>query len=120
MQEAGHLKFTDGEEGFSGFDFIEVDGHTEKMMLPLIKYKEKKILYCADLLPSTVHIPVPWVMAYDIRPLTTMEEKQRILIRAAKENWILFFEHDRNNECCTLSETEKGVKVKDTFKLDEL
>ncbi len=121
IQESGHLKFIDQPGEFiPGFEVCFVNGHTEAMMLPLIKYKEKKILYLADLVPSAGHIPIPYVMGYDVRPLETLREKTELLGRAAKEDWVLFFEHDSVNECCRVEETEKGVRKKEVFSLSAL
>ena len=97
-----------------------VHGHTDSMMLPEISYNGKTIVYMADLIPSAAHIPIPYVMAYDMFPLTTLNEKKNFLHAAAQEDYILFFEHDPHNECCTLQQTEKGVRVKDFFKLKDL
>lgn len=97
-----------------------VNGHTDSMMLPQIQYKGHTLLYMADLLPSTGHIPLPYVMAYDMRPLDTLSEKAAFLQEAADNNYILFLEHDPVNECCTLQTTEKGVRLKDTFTLSSL
>jgi glyoxylase-like metal-dependent hydrolase (beta-lactamase superfamily II) len=96
------------------------DGHTVAMMLPRIKYKGRTIIYMADLLPSVGHIPIPYVMAYDTQPLLTLDEKKMFLDEAVQNDYILFFEHDPQHECCTLQVTEKGVRVKDTFKLEDL
>ena len=122
IQEMGHLKCFDLDQKtlFPGFDFITVDGHTDKQMLPMIQYKGKKVVFVADLLPSVGHIPIPYVMGYDTRPLLTMDEKARFLEDAAREEWILFFEHDSVNECCTVKMTDKGVRLDQTFKLDEI
>lgn len=122
MDEIGNLKSVDLNEKtlFHGFDFITVDGHTDKQMLPKIQYKGQTLVFVADLLPSVTHIPIPYVMGYDTRPLLTMSEKTIFLEQAAKENWILFFEHDPVNECCTVKMTEKGVRVDQTFKLNEV
>ena len=90
------------------------------MMLPLISYKNRQILYMADLAPSTGHLPIPYVMAYDMFPLTTLNEKKAILGEAVEQDFILYFEHDPVNECCTLQQTEKGIRVKETFRLNEL
>ncbi len=118
IQESGHLKFIDKEESFvDGIEIITVDGHTEKMMLPLINYKGTKVLFSADLLPSAGHIPIPYVMGYDMRPLQTINEKTEILDRAVNENWTLFFEHDYTIECCNLERSEKGIRKKETFQL---
>lgn len=95
-----------------------VNGHTEMMMLPQITAGDKTIVYMADLLPSTGHIPLPYVMAYDMFPLTTLHEKKAFLQEAVDNNYILYFEHDPVNECCTLQQTEKGIRVKDAFKLN--
>ena len=97
-----------------------VHGHTDSMMLPEISYNGKTIVYMADLIPSAAHIPIPYVMAYDMFPLTTLNEKKNFLHTAAQEDYILFFEHDPHNECCTLLQTEKGVRAKDFFKLKDL
>jgi glyoxylase-like metal-dependent hydrolase (beta-lactamase superfamily II) len=122
MQESGQLKFVSPDKPFQ-HDFIEIllmDGHTEKQMLPKIKYNNKTVVFCADLLPSVGHIPLPYVMGYDMRPLQTLTEKEKFLNQAAEENWILFFEHDAMHECCMVQHTEKGVRVKETFKLSEI
>jgi glyoxylase-like metal-dependent hydrolase (beta-lactamase superfamily II) len=95
-------------------------GHTDAMMLPVIKYSDKIIVYMADLLPSIAHLPLPYVMGYDMFPLTTLNEKQQFLSEAVTNNYILFFEHDPVNECCTLQQTEKGIRQKDIFKLSEI
>jgi len=94
------------------------DGHTRAMMLPQIQYKDRTIVFMADLLPSQGHIPLPYVMGYDMFPMTTLQEKKAFLTEAAANNYILFFEHDPQVECCTLQETEKGIKPKDFFSLD--
>jgi prepilin-type processing-associated H-X9-DG protein len=122
MQESGQLQYT-SQNGTFRYDFMNIlfmDGHTEKQMLPKISYKGKTVVFCADLLPSVAHIPLPYVMGYDMRPLQTLTEKEKFLNQAADENWILFFEHDPINECCTVQHTEKGVRVKDVFKLSEI
>ena len=97
-----------------------VDGHTESMMLPQINYNGKTIVYMADLLPSHGHIPIPYVMAYDMFPLTTLNEKKSFLHEALANDYILFFEHDPIHECCTLHDTEKGIRPKEFFRLEEL
>ena len=96
------------------------NGHTESMMLPQVQYKGKTMLYMADLLPSVGHIPIPYVMGYDVRPLVTMEERHSYWNEIVDNEYILFFEHDSVHECCTLQRTEKGIRVKDIFKLDEI
>ncbi|MEP6614513.1 MAG: MBL fold metallo-hydrolase [Mucilaginibacter sp.] len=123
IQESGQLKFVSTEDGvkFSdNFNVRFVYGHTDAMMLPLINYKEKQILYMADLLPSTGHIPLPYVMAYDMFPLKTLAEKKVILNEAVQNKYILYLEHDPVNECCILQQTEKGIKLSETFKLSDL
>ena len=121
IEESGHLKFiSEGEQLFDGFQVQFVSGHTEAMMLPDLNYNGKRLIYCADLIPSAAHVPVPYVMAYDTRPLLTLEEKSSFLKNAVKENTILFFEHDLNIECCTIVQTEKGVRVKESFSLSDI
>ena len=122
MQELGQLRFLDLEKKrfLPGFDFITVDGHTDKQMLPKIQYKGHTLVFVADLLPSVGHIPLPYVMGYDTRPLVTMDEKAAFLKEAARENYVLFLEHDPQNECCTVKMTERGVRLDQTFKLDEI
>ncbi|MCU0439263.1 MAG: MBL fold metallo-hydrolase [Raineya sp.] len=117
LQESGHLKFIENASPFENIEIIQVDGHTEKMMLPLISYKNTKILYCADLIPSSAHIPIPYVMGYDMRPLQTIEEKEKILAQAVAENWLLAFEHDAQIEACSLQNTEKGIRMKEAIQL---
>lgn len=120
IQNSGQLKFAEEDRFTENIEIIRVNGHTESMMLPLIQIGKHKILYMADLLPSPVHVPVAWVMAYDTRPLLTLDEKAVILKRAADEEWVLFFEHDKSIECATLHHTEKGIRVKETFPLSAL
>lgn len=123
IQESGQLKFIDTTDGIAFTEHIRIRfayGHTEAMMLPQISYGEKTILYMADMLPSIGHIPMPYVMAYDMFPLKTLNEKKKFLEEALQNNYILFLEHDPVNECCTLQETEKGIRVKDTFKLSDI
>ena len=120
MQESGQLSFLEGNSFSEAFEVVRVNGHTESMMLPVISYKGRKLMYMADLLPSPVHTPTAWVMAYDTRPLLTMKEKQVVLKRCVDENMVLFFEHDATVECAELMETEKGIRVRRTFALSEL
>lgn len=122
MQESGHLHHVPVKDPKSvlPFDVIFVDGHTDKQMLPVINYKGHTIVFCADLIPSTAHIPIPYVMGYDTRPLLTMEEKSSFLNQAADNAWILFFEHDAMHECCTVKHTDKGVRLDRTFPLSDL
>jgi glyoxylase-like metal-dependent hydrolase (beta-lactamase superfamily II) len=121
IQESGQLKFAaDNEELAEDIHIRYFNGHTDAMMLPHIRYRNRTIVFMADLMPSVAHLPVPYVMAYDTRPLITLDEKARFLKQAAEEDYILFFEHDPVHECCTLQQTEKGVRAKETFKLSEL
>jgi len=99
---------------------ITVSGHTDAMMLPVIQYNNKTVVYMADLLPSVGHIPLPYVMAYDMFPLTTLDEKKSFLTDALNKEYTLFFEHDPTIECCTLQMTEKGIRQKDSFKMSDL
>lgn len=125
IQESGQLKFIQRtgnftENAFPNIDVLFVDGHTESMMIPQIHYKGKTIVFMADLLPSIGHIPLPYVMGYDTRPLITMDEKSKFLNAAATNDYILFLEHDSANECCTLQETEKGIRLKEKFSFDSI
>jgi glyoxylase-like metal-dependent hydrolase (beta-lactamase superfamily II) len=130
IEEIGQLKFVDiagtnngklGETSFTDTISVRfVSGHTQAMMLPQIKYKDKTIVFMADLLPSLGHIPLPYVMAYDMFPLTTLNEKKSFLKEAVEGDYILFFEHDPEYECCNLQQTEKGVRPNDFFKLSEV
>jgi glyoxylase-like metal-dependent hydrolase (beta-lactamase superfamily II) len=96
-----------------------VNGHTEKMMLPQLQYKGRTIVYMADLLPSVAHLPLPYVMAYDMFPLTTLKEKKSFLQEAVTDDYVLYFEHDALNECCTLQATEKGIRMKESVTLQD-
>lgn len=118
MQELGILKFTD-EETSAPLNYITVNGHTDAMMLPILEYQQRKIVFCADLLPSVGHIPLPYIMGYDTRPLLTLEEKEKFLRKAVQEKYVLFFEHDSVNECCTLTHTEKGIRADKIFSFEE-
>ena len=121
IKESGQLKMLEQPGQFlPGIEVLFMYGHTEAMMLPLITCNQQKILFTADLFPCTHHIGMPWVMAYDVRPLQTMKEKSSVLKRAVEENWILFFEHDVVTECCSLMETEKGIIADRRFAFSEL
>ncbi len=121
IKESGQLKFTEDEsEPFNGVKVKYMNGHTDGMMLPHINYKGKTVVFMADLLPSVAHIPLPFIMAYDTRPLLTLNEKAIFLNEAAEKEYILFFEHDPVNQCCTLQQTEKGVRLKETFRLVDI
>jgi glyoxylase-like metal-dependent hydrolase (beta-lactamase superfamily II) len=123
IKESGQLKFIETKDGVSFNDNIKIrfmNGHTEAMMLPQISYKEKTIVYMADLLPSEAHIPIPYIMAYDTRPLDTLIEKKAFIKEAQQNDYIFFFEHDPIIECCSLQLTERGVRSKEKFKLSEI
>ncbi len=125
IQESGQLKFVTRKGAltknvFPNMDILFVDGHTENMMIPHIQYKGRTLVFMADLLPSVGHIPLPYVMGYDTRPLTTLEEKGCFLDIAEKENYVLFLEHDAVNECCSLKKTEKGIRLDECFDFKEL
>ena len=123
IKESGQLKFIEEKENIEWQKEINISfayGHTDAMMLPKISYKGKTIVYTADLLPSVGHLPLPYVMAYDMFPLKTLTEKQAFLEEAVENNYILFLEHDPVNECCTLQRTEKGIRVAETFSLSEI
>ena len=120
IQESGQLKFIDvhTQEFPTEVKIRQVFGHTEAMMLPQINYKGKQIVFMADLLPSAAHIPIPFVMAYDMFPLTTLNEKKSFLTEAVQNDYVLFFQHDPKIECCNLQLTEKGIRAKDYFDLN--
>lgn len=118
IQESGQLKFiTPGTSPFEAIDFFFVDGHTDHQMLPLIRYGNQTIAYVADLIPSSAHLPTAYVMGYDTRPLLSMEEKNTFLRDALEKKYILFFEHDPVLECGSLVQTERGIRMKEGFKL---
>jgi hypothetical protein len=123
IEESGQLRFVEEKDGVAFHDGICIRfayGHTDAMMLPQIQYKDRTIVYMADLLPSTGHIPLPYVMAYDMFPLKTLTEKKSFLEEAAAKDYILYLEHDPVNPCCTVQQTDKGVRLKDTFALAEV
>lgn len=120
IAETGRLKLIEGHSDlFPGISVRIFDGHTDGQVIPMIRYGEKTIVYMADLLPSAAHVPLPYVMSYDTRPLLTLEEKEAFMNEAAEKGYILFFEHDLYHECCTVQPTEKGVRVKETMTLAE-
>ena len=126
MQESGQLHFIKRpesdflEKSELGFGIFFADGHTEKQMIPRLKYQDKTIVFCADLLATAGHIPVPYVMGYDTRPLLTMPEKEKFLQDAADNNHYLYLEHDAHNEIITVQNTEKGVRLKEVYRTDEI
>ncbi len=123
IQESGQLKFVDTTDGLhfnKNITLRFVYGHTEAMMLPQINYNGRTVWYMADLLPSVGHIPLPYVMSYDVRPLTTMDERKSAWQEALERKYILFLEHDPLHECCNMQLTEKGIRLGDTFQLSDL
>ena len=121
IRESGQLNFiTNNSLDQIGFNVLFMDGHTEKQMLPKLFYQDKTIVFMADLLPTIGHIPLPYVMGYDTRPLLTIKEKAIFLKEAADNNYYLFLEHDAYNEICTVQHTEKGVRLKETHKFTDI
>ena len=126
IEESGQLCFLDVKSpGFNhydelGFDVLFVDGHTEKQMIPKVSYNGKEVVFMADLLPTAGHIPLPYIMGYDVRPLTTLEEKRNFLNLAIEEEYCLFMEHDAHNQIITLKNTEKGIRFGDSLSLKDL
>ncbi|MDO9260956.1 MAG: MBL fold metallo-hydrolase [Flavobacteriaceae bacterium] len=126
IEESGQLKYIEIpnsdflKNSAAGFDVLFVDGHTDKQMIPHIQYKGKTVVYAADLLPTVGHIPLPYVMGYDTRPLLTMDEKEKFLQLAAQNEYYIFFEHDPVNELCTVQQTEKGFQLKEIFKFNDV
>lgn len=121
IKESGQLNFIHSNPREQiGFDILFVDGHTEKQMLPILNYQGKTIVFMADLLPTVGHIPLPYVMGYDTRPLLTIQEKEQFLNQAATKGYYLFLEHDAIHELCTVHHTEKGVRLKETHKFIDI
>lgn len=125
MQESGQLHFLERSEqrhfyNELNFEVFFADGHTDKQMIPIIPVGDKKLVFAADLLPTAGHVPLPYVMGYDTRPLLTLKEKKQFLEEAAKENYFLFLEHDAHNEIINLKETEKGIRLNQIFTFNEL
>lgn len=121
IKESGQLNFIHRNyKDQIGFDILFMDGHTEKQMLPMVSYQGKTIVFMADLLPTIGHIPLPYVMGYDTRPLLTIKEKAVFLNQAADKEYFLFLEHDAYNELCTVQHTEKGVRLKNTHKFTDI
>ncbi|AZJ32950.1 MULTISPECIES: MBL fold metallo-hydrolase [Tenacibaculum] len=121
IEESGQLNFLHlNAKDYVGFDVLFKDGHTEKQMLPKIEYQGKTLVFMADLLPTAGHIPLPYVMGYDTRPLLTLKEKEAFLNEAADKEFYLFLEHDAYNEVITVKHTEKGVRLKETFKFTDI
>jgi len=121
IEESGKLRLIEDEgEILPNITIKLYHGHTEGQAIPHINYNGKTVVFMADLLPSTAHVPMPWIMGYDTRPLITLEDKTRFYKEALENDYILFLEHDLYNECCTLQQTDRGVKVKETFKLEKV
>jgi glyoxylase-like metal-dependent hydrolase (beta-lactamase superfamily II) len=123
LKESGKLKFVEVQNGIhftANMQVYFVSGHTEAMMMPLLHYNDKQVLYVADLVPTVGHLPIPYVAAYDSFPLQAMNEKRAFLQQSLDNDFVLFFEHDAINECCTLQQTEKGIRAKDVFKLTDI
>tara|TARA_R110002111_G_scaffold207082_1_gene271361 strand:- start:1588 stop:2448 length:861 start_codon:yes stop_codon:yes gene_type:complete len=126
MEECGQLKFTSLPEGNIlkkselGFDIFYANGHTDKQMIPMLNYKGKTICFMADLLPTVGHLPLPFVMGYDTRPLLTLDEKEQFLNMAANNNYYLFLEHDAHNEIITVKHTEKGVRLNASYTCNDI
>jgi glyoxylase-like metal-dependent hydrolase (beta-lactamase superfamily II) len=121
IKEKGNLRLIEEDgELFPNVSVRLFYGHTDGQMIPFIRYKDSTVVFMADVLPSAAHIPLPYVMSYDTRPLITLEEKEKFLKEAAQNGYILFFEHDLYNECCTVAETEKGVRMKEAFLLSKM
>ncbi|MDU8884708.1 MBL fold metallo-hydrolase [Yeosuana sp. MJ-SS3] len=126
IEDSGQLKFVPIPSGDVlknselGFDVLFANGHTDKQMIPIIHYKDKIIVFMADLLPTVGHLPLPYVMGYDTRPLLTLDEKERFLNKAADENYYLFLEHDAHHEIITVQYTDKGVRLKNSFSCEEI
>lgn len=126
MEQSGHLNFTSLPKGDIlknselGFDIFYANGHTDKQMIPIINYEGKTICFMADLLPTAGHLPLPFVMGYDTRPLLTLSEKEKFLNIAADNNYYLFLEHDAHNQIITVQHTEKGVRLKDVYTCNDI
>jgi glyoxylase-like metal-dependent hydrolase (beta-lactamase superfamily II) len=120
MKASGQLDFIKTDGLFlPGFDVLFAEGHTEAQMIPHISYKEQTIVFAADLLPSVGHIPLPYVMGYDTKPLVTLQEKKVFLEAAAQKEYNLFLQHDYYQSCCKVMQTERGIKLQETFKFEE-
>ena len=127
IESSGCLNFVSEHSGGDllknselGFDVFFADGHTEKQMIPIISYKGQKIAFTADLLPTAGHVPVPYVMGYDVRPLVSMSEKELFLKEAVEKNYYLFLEHDPYNQIITLKKTDKGIRINEFLKCKDV
>jgi glyoxylase-like metal-dependent hydrolase (beta-lactamase superfamily II) len=121
MMDSGHLRFIDEEtELYPGFSLRIMNGHTPGQLIPFVDYKGTRLVFTADLIPSTAHLPLVWNMSYDTSPLVTIEEKKGFLEECLEKNYILFFQHDLNTECCTLQKTHKGIRAENKFKFSDI
>ena len=121
LSQSGHLNLVDDEEDlFEGFSIMMCYGHTPGLMIPLIRYRGKTLVYTGDLIPTVAHIPLIWNMSYDIESLKTIDEKSKVLNDGLRDNYILVFQHDVFVECCNLQMTEKGIRAKDKFRFEEI
>lgn len=121
IEESGQLRlFNQGDQLFNGIKIKLFNGHTEGQAIPFIECNNKTVVFTSDLLPTKAHVPIPWIMSYDTRPLVSLDEKEVFLNEAADNNYILFLEHDAYNECFTLERTDKGIKASDSFKLEDV
>ena len=119
--QSGHLNLIEKEgELFPDFSVMICYGHTPGLMIPMIKYKERILVYAGDLIPTIAHIPLIWNMSYDIESLKTIEEKERLLTAALIGGYILVFQHDEHVECCNLEMTPKGIRAKNKFNFSEI
>ena len=121
MSHSGRLNLVDEEEElFEGFSVRLCYGHTPGLMIPVIKYKDKTLVYTGDLIPTAAHLSLIWNMSYDIESLKTIEEKENILTESLENNYILVFQHDDQTECCTLEMTPKGIRARDKFQFSNI
>ena len=120
LKESGKLNFIDANEKPLGFDILTVNGHTEKMMLPVLEFKSRTIVFVSDLIPTSGHVRVPFIMGYDTRPLETLREKESFLEKAAKDKFLLFLQHDVKNEIIDIKKENNKFKLNKTFKLENI
>ena len=120
LKESGKLNFIDANEKPLGFDILTVNGHTEKMMLPILEFKSRTIVFVSDLIPTSGHVRVPFIMGYDTRPLQTLREKESFLEKAAKDKFLLFLQHDVKNEIIDIKKENNKFKLNKTFKLEDI
>jgi glyoxylase-like metal-dependent hydrolase (beta-lactamase superfamily II) len=119
--ESGHLEFIHEEQELFKNVYLNIyNGHTQGQIIPVINYNGRKIVFMADFIASVTHVPVPYIPSYDVQPLVSLQEKSEFYKKAVEENYVLFFEHDSQNECCTVHMTEKGIKPKEVFEFKDL